>query len=53
MEHKSKVTLPRYHKGERRYSSYSFLTSELNVVCVVSVTPRTRFTTGKGPSGTH
>jgi hypothetical protein len=35
--------------GERMYSSYSFSTSALNGGRVVSVTPRPRFTPGKGP----
>jgi hypothetical protein len=40
------------HGGERRYSSYSFLTSALDGG-VVSVTPRPRFTPGERTSGTH
>jgi hypothetical protein len=38
--------------GERRYSSYSFLTSALDGG-VVSVTPRPRFTPGERTPGTH
>jgi hypothetical protein len=37
-------------KGEKRYSSYSFLTSALDGGEVVSVTPRPRFSPGKGTS---
>jgi hypothetical protein len=41
--------------GERRYSSYSFLTSVLDGGGgeVVSITPRPRFTPGERTTGTH
>jgi hypothetical protein len=51
---KVKVKLSRYtpwrHMGERRYSSYSFLTSALDGGEWVSVTPRPRFTPGERTS---
>jgi hypothetical protein len=39
--------------GERRYSSYSYLTSATIWGWVVSVTPRPRFTPGERTPGTH
>jgi hypothetical protein len=39
--------------GERRYSSYSYLTSATRWGWVVSVTPRPRFTPGERTPGTH
>jgi hypothetical protein len=39
--------------GERRYNSYSFLTSALEGGDVVIVKPQLCFTPGKGPAGTH
>jgi hypothetical protein len=39
--------------GERRYSSYSYLTSATRWGWVVSVTPRPRFTPGERSPGTH
>jgi hypothetical protein len=41
------------HLGDRRYSSYSFLTSALEGGEVVSITPRPHFTPGKIVPGTH
>jgi hypothetical protein len=53
---KSKACIHRYRhagaKGEKRYSSYSLLTSVLDG-WVVSVTPWPRFTPGERTPGTH
>jgi hypothetical protein len=40
------------HEGERRYSSYSYLTSATRWGWVVSVTPRPRFAPGERTPGT-
>jgi hypothetical protein len=44
---------PWWCMGERRYSSYSFLTSATRWWWVVSVTPRPRFTPGERTPGTN
>jgi hypothetical protein len=54
---KIKVKVSRYtpwrRLGERRYSSYSFTTSNTSWEWVVSVTPRPHFTPGERTPGTH